>query len=96
MANIIFTEDEAHISGKFGDKVYYVRNGKNYCRKLGKINDPKTPAQQNQRSAMKMAVDAWKELDAAGKEQYNERARKENRYGYHLFIEEYMRTQKQL
>jgi hypothetical protein len=44
---------------------------------------------------MKMAVDAWKELDAAGKEQYNERARKENRYGYHLFIEEYMRAQKQ-
>jgi hypothetical protein len=95
MVKVIDTPETKALSGKMGNIVFYVRNGKAYFRKAGKQTDPKTPAQCAMRSAFKEAVAAWGEFDESEKKKWNTRGRKENMSGYHLFMKEKMKKSPQ-
>jgi len=50
--------------GRIGNTVYYVRNGKQVARKLGKIEKPATPAQQTCRQRLKVLSVFFKPVKA--------------------------------
>lgn len=53
--------------------------------------NPRTPAQQARRNKFADARAAWAVLDDNLKIKYNKRATKQGRYGWRLFVSEYMK-----
>jgi hypothetical protein len=47
------------MSGRFGDRVYYMRGKKQCCRRYVVPRDPRTPAQLRWRAALSAASKAW-------------------------------------
>jgi hypothetical protein len=47
------------MSGRFGDYVYYMRGGRQCCRRYVVPKDPRTPAQLRWRAALSAASRAW-------------------------------------
>lgn len=66
-------------------KTYYVK------MRYYRPTNPNTPAQQAGRSKFAEAVQGWKDLTAAEKQEYNKRASRHSRRGRNLYISEFMR-----
>lgn len=52
--------------------------------------NPQTPAQQANRQKFANGVTAWNNLTDQQKAVYNEKAKRENFYGYNIFMREYL------
>lgn len=78
------------LSGAIGGIVFCKRAGGTYARTHVVPRDPKTPAQLNRRRQFRTAVDAWRALSDAEKDKWRQRAARNERTGYHLFLAEFM------
>jgi len=64
-----------------------------YRSKFYRPSQPNTEKQINIRKKFADAVTAWQSLTDQEKNEYNERAKHLPKYGYHIFISEYMKEQ---
>lgn len=74
------------VRGRFGDYVFYMRNGNICARKYILPPNPRTKKQQHGRYLFAAAVKEWKKLDADTKEMWNKAAKSIRKRGYNLFI----------
>jgi hypothetical protein len=72
--------------GRFGGRVYYMKNGRACTRKHVVPANPRTRFQQHGRSRFARAVRGWRTLDDRQRDKWNARARHLNMSGYNLFI----------
>ena len=80
------------ITGSVGRMVFYTRHGKTVMRIWIKPPNPRTRAQQANRSRFAEAMASWRGLAVPEKNTYAARAKKLGIAGHNLFIREYMRT----
>ena len=78
------------LRGKLRDVVNCRRGATAYVRLRVTPANPRSEAQQEHRSTFAQAVAAWKELTDAEREEYRERARRQGRTGYNLYLAEYL------
>lgn len=74
------------ISGRMGNRVFYLRNEKQCSRAHVMPANPRTDRQQQGRTRFAVLVARWRALGPSQKECWNERARSLNMSGYNLFI----------
>lgn len=92
MANIQLHPIVQGIEKSIGTLNFYRVNGKTHVRRKVAAGNPRTAAQQKNRTAFHRAVRAWQELTTDEKDLWNTRAQVQHRRGYHLYISEYMRS----
>ncbi len=73
-------------SGRLGDYVFYMHNGKICARKHIIPPNPNTKSQQRGRNLFKKVVEEWRMLDEESKLLWNEAGESVKRRGYNLFI----------
>jgi len=78
------------LSGAIGGIVFCKRGGGVYARTHVVPRDPKTPAQLDLRHHFRNAVVTWRALSDSEKQKWRERAARDQRTGYHLFLTEFM------
>jgi hypothetical protein len=79
------------ISGRMGNRVYYLRNEKQCSRAHVMPANPRTKRQQQGRTRFAGLVTRWRSLGPSLKENWSRRARNLNMSGYNLFISENMK-----
>ncbi|HRZ26280.1 MAG TPA: hypothetical protein P5295_05685 [Spirochaetota bacterium] len=79
------------ISGSVGKLVFYERYGKTVMRAYIIPPNPRTAAQQANRSRFRQAMASWRQLPDYEKDSYNRRARKLSMTGHNLYISRYMK-----
>lgn len=83
----------AGISGRLGDRVYYLRNNRQCVRSHVTPANPRTERQQQGRARFAGLVARWRSLGPAHKGRWNSRAKRLNMSGYNLFISVNMKKQ---
>ncbi len=83
----------AVISGKVDNLVFYQRGRGTYVRRYTKPKNPNTVPQQAQRGRFAAAVAAWKGLSAEARADWQQRARRERRTGYAMFVGQFLAQQ---
>jgi len=91
MATAILNPVIDSISGSVGDLVFYKRYGRTVMRAWIMPPNPRTPAQQSNRSRFREAMTSWRALPDYEKDSYNRRARKFSMTGHNLYISRYMK-----
>ena len=86
----LFTE----LSGRCGGLVYYKVWDKVYARKYIIPHNPKSEAQESQRSLFTEAMTEWKLLSEDVKQQYRKKTRKLRMHAHNLFIQQYIKLNK--
>ncbi len=86
MARITLADEFASLYGRVGDVVIIRRWGRHYMRPYVKPANPDTVAQRERRGAFREAVKAWQSLSELQRQEWNRRARKEERSGYNAFL----------
>jgi hypothetical protein len=76
----------AGISGRSGDRVYYLRGNRQFVRSHVMPANPRTERQQQGRVRFAGLVARWRLLGPAHRERWNHRAKRLNMSGYNLFI----------
>jgi len=79
------------VSGKVGELVFYMRNGRQCARAHVVPANPRTEGQETRRSLFGAAVRRWQALEDDERGKWNARAAKMPCSGYNLFIRDYMR-----
>ncbi len=79
------------VSGKVGELVFYMRNGRQCARAHVVPANPHTEGQETRRSLFGAAVRRWQALEDDERGKWNARAAKMPCSGYNLFIRDYMR-----
>ncbi len=83
----------ANLSGKIDNLVFCQRGRGTYVRRYTKPTNPNTVAQQAQRGRFAAAVAAWKGLSAEARADWQKRAKRDDRTGYHLFVGQFLAQQ---
>ncbi len=79
------------LHGRIGNVVYYHVNGYQYARSYAMPRNPRTEAQQRNRTTFAEAVRFWQQLSVPEKSWYNRRAAGMPLSGYNLFISMYLK-----
>ncbi|HRZ26229.1 MAG TPA: hypothetical protein P5346_10625 [Spirochaetota bacterium] len=79
------------ISGGVGHLVFYERYGKTIMRAFIIPPNPRTPAQQANRSRFRDAMGSWRQLPDEEKDSFNRTARRLGMTGHNLYISRYMK-----
>ncbi|HOW82355.1 MAG TPA: hypothetical protein PK573_07340 [Spirochaetota bacterium] len=79
------------ISGSVGNLVLYKRYGRTVMRAWIMPPNPRTPAQQANRSLFRRAMISWRALPDYEKDSYNHKGKKLGMTGHNLFISRYMK-----
>ncbi len=83
----------AGLSGKVDNGVFCQRGRGTYVRRYTKPKNPNTVPQQAQRGRFAAAVAARKGLSAEAQADWQRRARRDRRTGYHLFVGQFLAQQ---
>ena len=86
MARITLADEFASLYGRVGDVVIVRRWRRHYMRPYVKPENPNTAAQREQRGAFREAVKSWQALPETQRQEWNRRARREQRSGYNAFL----------
>ena len=78
------------LSGAIGGIVFCQRGNGVYARAHVVPRDPKSPAQLDRRRHFGAAVVAWRALSDSDKQAWRNRAAREERTGYHMFLADFM------
>ena len=92
MATAILNPAIDSISGAIGGIVLYERFGRTVMRAYIIPPNPRTPAQQANRSRFRDAMASWRRLPDEEKDTYNRKARKLGMTGHNLYISRYMKA----
>jgi hypothetical protein len=79
------------LNGRYGDYIFYNIKGRQYMRSYSIPRNPRTEAQQENRSVFAEAVKLWQTLSAEEKHIYNRLASRKALTGYNLFISMHMK-----
>ncbi|MCX7920311.1 MAG: hypothetical protein N3A72_12070 [bacterium] len=79
------------VRGKFGDKIFAVRQGTQYVKDYKKPSNPRTARQQANRNKWKTIAQSWKNVSDAEKTEYNRRATGQRFSGFNLYVREQYR-----
>jgi len=79
------------ISGSVGRLVFYSRFGKTIMRAWIIPPNPRTPAQQANRSRFRDAMLSWRQLPDEEKDSFNRKGKKLGMTGHNLYISRYMK-----
>jgi hypothetical protein len=84
----------ASISGKADGLVHYSIGRKTYARKYVIPRNPRSEAQQSNRSLFAEAMAVWKTLGEDDKKQYRKKVMGTSMHGHNLFISRYIKLHK--
>ena len=79
--------------GNYWTKTEQIRKGTGYVKQVYfQGSQPRTPEQQANRNKFAQAVAQWQLLTLEEKSVYNRLAIGENKYGYHIFLAEWIKS----